>query len=90
MYEVHLVRNRYNRLRYKNTIRMKLLGKQQTRQRRALANFVGDTSKTLFGTLNENDRSQINSKFDKVYSDNKNIATVLSTLANWLNASFTL
>ena len=30
MYEVRLVRNRYNRLRYKNTILMKLLGKQQT------------------------------------------------------------
>ena len=26
MYEIHLVRNRYNRLRYKNTILMKLLG----------------------------------------------------------------
>ena len=57
---------------------MKLLGKQQTRQRRALANFVGDIPKTLFGTLNENDLSQINAEFDKVYSDNKNIATVLS------------
>ena len=32
-YEVHLVRNRYNRLIHKNTILMKLLGKQQTRQR---------------------------------------------------------
>ena len=31
MYDVHLVRNRYNRLRYKNTILMKLLGKHQTR-----------------------------------------------------------
>ena len=66
MYEVHLVRNRYNRLRYKNTILMKRLEKQQTRQRRALANFVGDISKTLFGTLNENDLSQINAEFDKV------------------------
>ena len=57
---------------------MKPLGKQQTRQRRALANFVGDISKTLFGTLNGNDLSQINAEFDKVYSGNKNIATVLS------------
>ena len=56
---------------------MKLLGKQQTRQRRALANFVGNISKTLFGTLNENDLSQINAEFDEVYSGNKNIATVL-------------
>ena len=66
MYEVHLVRNRYNRSRYKNTILMKLLGKQQSRQRRALANFVGDISKILFGTLNENYRSQINAEFNKV------------------------
>ena len=78
MYEIHLVRNRYNRLRYRNIILMKLLGKQQTRQRRALANFVGDISKTLFGTHNENDLSQINAEFDEVYSDNKNIATVFS------------
>ena len=56
---------------------MKLLGKQQTRQRRAFANSVENISKTLFGTLNENDLSQINVEFDKVYSDNKNIATVL-------------
>ena len=61
-FEVHLVRNRYNRLRYKNAILMKLLEKQKTRQRRALANFVGDISKTLFGTLKENDLSQLNEK----------------------------
>ena len=30
----------------------------------------------LFGTLNENDLSQINAEFDKVYTDNRNIATV--------------
>ena len=76
-YEVHLIRNRYNRLIPKNTILKKLLGKQQTRQRRALANFVRDISKILFGILNENDLSQINAEFKKVYSDNKNIATVL-------------
>ena len=56
---------------------MKLLEKQQTRQRRAIVNFVGDISKTLFETFNENVLSQINAEFDKVYSDNKNIATVL-------------
>ena len=67
-YEVHIVKNRYNRLIQKSSILMKLLGKQKTRQRRALAEFVGDIPKTLLGTFNENDLNQINAEFDKVYS----------------------
>ena len=42
-----------------------------------MANFVGDISKTLFGTLNEGDLAQINSEFDNLYRDNKNIASIL-------------
>ena len=43
-----------------------------------MANFVGDISKTLFGTLSEADLEQINSKFDKIYTDNKKVASVLT------------
>ena len=76
-YEIHLVRSRYNRLAHKINILNELLGKK-TRTRRGLANFVGDISKTLFGTLSEADLKQINSKFDKIYTDNKKIASVLT------------
>ena len=76
-YELQLIRSRYNRLLHKNLILSKLLGKP-TRQRRGLANFVGDISKTLFGTLTESDMASINNEFDKIYHDNKNVATVLS------------
>ena len=40
-------------------------------------NFIGDISKTLFGTLSETDLTLINSEFDNVYKDNKNIANIL-------------
>ena len=49
-YEVQLVKSRYNRLVHKNMILEKLLGKNK-RTKRGLANFIGDISKTLFGTL---------------------------------------
>ena len=75
-YEIHLVRSRYNRLTHKINILNQLLGKQ-TRTKRGLANFVGDISKTLFGTLSEADLEQINSEFDKIYMDNTKIASVL-------------
>ena len=75
-YEIHLVRGRYNRLTHKINILNQLLGKQ-TRTKRGLANFVGDISKTLFGTLSETDLEQINSEFDKIYMDNTKIASVL-------------
>ena len=75
-YEIELIRRRYNRLISRNYILTKLLGKQ--RNKRGLANFVGDISKTLFGTLNEGDLAQINSEFDNLYRDNKNIASILT------------
>ena len=75
-YEIELIRKRYNRLISQNYILTKLLRKQ--RNKRGLANFVGDISKTLFGTLNEGDIAQINSQFDNLYRDNKNIASILT------------
>ena len=43
-----------------------------------MANFVGDISKTLFGTLHEGNLTQINNEFDNLYKDNENIASVLT------------
>ena len=51
---------------------------KQTRTKRGLANFIRDISKTLFGTLNENNLGQIDHEFNKICKDNKNVATVLS------------
>ena len=55
----------------------KLLGKNK-RKKRGLANFIDDISKTLFGTLSEQDLNNINNEFDKIYMDNKNLAIVLT------------
>ena len=76
-YEVHLVRSRYNRLVHKNAILEKLLGKLK-RTKRGLANFIGDISKTLFSTLSVKDLNNINHEFDKIYTDNNNLATILT------------
>ena len=55
----------------------RLLGKNK-RTKRGLANFIGDISKTLFGTLSKQDLDSINNEFDKICMDNKNLATVLT------------
>ena len=43
-----------------------------------MANFVGDISKTLFGTLSNSDLTEINNECDKIYKDNKSAASILS------------
>ena len=58
---------------------------KQNRTKRGLANFVGDIFKTLFGTLSETYLKQIDSEFDKIYTDNKNIASVLTNHTKILN-----
>lgn len=76
-HEIELMESRLKRLQNKEDILSKLLGKSN-RPKRGLANFVGDISKTLFGTLNNNDLEYINNEFDKLYTDNKNIASALT------------
>ena len=82
-YEIQLIKSRLERLKYKNNILKKLLGRQG-RNKRGLANFIGDISKTLFGTLSESDLNQINTEFDNLYKDNNNLASVLSSHAKIL------
>ena len=90
--EVQLLRSRYDRLVLRNNILTKLLEKQM-RSKRGLANFVGNISKTLFGTLSEIDLKDINTEFDHLYTDNKNLATVMANhtriLKMLLDSSFT-
>ena len=78
--EVWMILNRRNRLKTKESILQKLLGKQRTK--RGLANFVGDISKTLFGTLNNADLEEINRQFDQVFTDNGNWPTQSATTRN--------
>ena len=73
--EISLIKKRYSRLIAKNNLLRKLLGRQRTK--RGLMNFIGDISKTLFGTLSETDLTLINSEFDNMCKDNKNIANIL-------------
>ena len=70
---------RYNRLVAKQNTAQKLLGKQ--RVKRELANSVGDILKTLFGTLSNSDLTEINNEFDKIYKDDKAVASTLSNHA---------
>lgn len=74
--EIKLLENRFNRLLQKENILKKLFGKQ--RNKRGLMNFVGDVSKTLFGTLSNSDLVEINNEFDKIYSNNRQLAEVMT------------
>jgi hypothetical protein len=75
-YEIRVVLNRRHRLKNKEEILKKLTGKQ--RVKRGLANFVGDIAKTLFGTLSNSDLEEINRQFDQVYTENGQLANVIS------------
>lgn len=75
-YEIRVVVNRRNRLKGKEGILKKLLGKQ--RVKRELANFVGDIAKTFFGTLSNSDLEEISKQFDQVFIHNGKLADAIS------------
>jgi len=58
-----------------NTLYLAGLSKKKlkVRSRRGLLDFVGEISKTLFGTLAESDASYYNSELDKLYADQKKV-----------------
>ena len=45
----------------------------KTRTKRGLFDFIGEVSKTLFGTLSDSDANYYNSELDKLYTDQKNV-----------------
>ncbi|KYQ49217.1 hypothetical protein ALC60_11723 [Trachymyrmex zeteki] len=47
--------------------------RRKTKIKRGLFDFVGEISKTLFGTLANTDASYYNNELDKLYADQKNI-----------------
>ncbi|XP_043604718.1 uncharacterized protein LOC122577453, partial [Bombus pyrosoma] len=49
-----------------------------TRSKRGLLNIIGSVSKSLFGTLDEDDLTLINENIDKLFDDNNKIKTVIA------------
>ncbi|KAI4497559.1 hypothetical protein M0802_007329 [Mischocyttarus mexicanus] len=51
--------------------------KYNEKRKRGIFNFIGDISKTLFGTMSESDAEYYSSEIDKVYADNKKLVTLV-------------
>ena len=83
------LRNRMNRLEDLKVTLKQVLG--INRSKRGVLNIIGSLSKTLFGTLGEDDMKIINQEFDKLYSDNRIMAETLSNqtriLKTWLSST---
>ena len=71
-FELNLIQSRIQRLDKQRSLLNQLLGKK--RNKRGFFNSIWDVSKTLFGTLSENDMNYINKELDKLFKDN----TILS------------
>ena len=73
------------RLEVQNLLLEKLL--VNNRKKRGLINAVGNAAKTLFGTLTESDLEYAISEIDKLYRDNKVIATSISNQMRIIKSS---
>ena len=71
-FELNLIQSRIQRLDNQRSLLDELLGKKGNK--RGFFNFIGDVSKTLFGTLSKNDMGYINEELDKLFKD----STILS------------
>ncbi|XP_078049724.1 uncharacterized protein LOC144476525 [Augochlora pura] len=49
-----------------------------SRYRRGLLNAIGTISKSLFGTLDENDLAIVNANLDKLFDDNNKLKTIIN------------
>lgn len=49
-----------------------------TRIKRGLLNFIGDISKTLFGTLSDGDLTLINANMDKLFDSQNKVKTIIA------------
>lgn len=56
--------------------RMRLVTK--LREKRGLLNAIGSISKSLFGTLDEDDLTTINQNIDKLFDLNNNLTSIIS------------
>lgn len=86
-FELHSICNRINRIEDLKVTLDQILGFSGTK--RGILNIVGSISKTLFGTLDENDLTLINGELDDIYKNQKlmgqtigNQTRILKTLLN--------
>ncbi|XP_051175020.1 uncharacterized protein LOC127290481 [Leptopilina boulardi] len=86
-FELHAICNRINRLEDLQTTLDQILG--FSRSKRGILNIIGSISKTLFGTLDEDDMKLINDELDNVYDNQDkmsqaigNQTRILKTLLN--------
>lgn len=76
LHEINLMRTRLKRAY--NNIQIIQHVSSRTRRRRGLINMVGTLSKTLFGTLSNDDLDYINNEIDKLYKHTNTISQGLS------------
>lgn len=74
-FEHNAFNNRINRLTELKDTLHQILGFSRTK--RGILNNIGSISKTLFGTLDEEDMETINLEFDKIYGDQKIITNTI-------------
>ena len=88
-FELKALRRRVYRLEELMTTLQQILG--FARSKREILNAIGSISKTLFGTLNEDDMKLINKEFDKLYSDNRVMAETLGNqnriMKTWISSA---
>lgn len=72
------IQNLKNRFKNVQNIAKQLRILTHTRQRRGLLNIVGSVTKSLFGTLDEEDLILINQNIDKLFESNNKLKTVVS------------
>lgn len=74
--EIDILKGRIQRLETQKLLLNKLLGKGKNK--RGLINAIGSISKTLFGTLTEDDFGYLTTELDKLYKDNNVLTTAIS------------
>lgn len=86
-FQINVLHNRINRVADLQLTLHQILG--AAREKRGILNIIGTISKTLFGTLDDNDMEIINQEFDKLYADQKiitgsinNQTRIMKTLLN--------
>ena len=67
-----------NRIKNLNQLAKHLKTLIHTRSKRGLLNIIGSVSKSLFGTLDEDDLTLINENMDKLFDDNNKIKTTIA------------
>lgn len=79
MGSVHIFHLEWKLVVFYDTTKIKQLGRLLDMKLNKVTwfNFIGDISKTLFGTMNESDAQYYNTELDTVIEDNKHLAQLI-------------